>query len=216
MMPVRNAVLVQGNPLKLGIFGANCSNGRSYTTIPERWIASWENNLLLAQMADALGIECMVPIARWKGYGGETNVNGSALESMIWATGLLAQTRTINVFATIHVPLHHPAIVAKQIVTTDHIGQGRFGLNIVCGWNKDEFQMFGVAMREHDDRYVEGQEWLEIVSRIWAGEGPFDFRGAYYDLRGLVGSPRPYANQQPLIMNAGASPAGRAYAVRHP
>jgi hypothetical protein len=30
-----------GNPLKLGLFGSNCSNGRSYTTVPERWDASW-------------------------------------------------------------------------------------------------------------------------------------------------------------------------------
>ena len=87
MSAPRNAVLVQGNPLKLGIFGANCSSGRSYTTIPERWVASWENNLALGQMADALGIECMIPIARWKGYGGETNVNGTTLESMTWAAG---------------------------------------------------------------------------------------------------------------------------------
>jgi len=55
--------------LQLGLFGANCSSGRTYVTLPERWVASWENNLKLAQMADEIGIECMVPIARWKGYG---------------------------------------------------------------------------------------------------------------------------------------------------
>ena len=67
--------------------------------------------------------------------------------------------------------------------------------------------MVGVAMREHDDRYAEGREWLEIVSRIWAGEGPFDYEGSYYQLRGLVGSPRPFADLPPIIMNAGSSPA---------
>jgi alkanesulfonate monooxygenase SsuD/methylene tetrahydromethanopterin reductase-like flavin-dependent oxidoreductase (luciferase family) len=40
------------------------------------------------------------------------------------------------VFGTVHAPLIHPLIAAKQLVTADHIGQGRFGLNIVCGWNE--------------------------------------------------------------------------------
>jgi len=43
--------------LRLGLFGANCSSGRTYATLPERWEASWENNLRLAQMADAMGID---------------------------------------------------------------------------------------------------------------------------------------------------------------
>ena len=68
-MADRNAILVNGNQLKLGLFGANCSSGRSYITAPERWNTTWDNNVRLAQMADEAGLECMVPIARWKGYG---------------------------------------------------------------------------------------------------------------------------------------------------
>src|SRR5215203_4665703 len=104
MMAGRNAILLGGNRLKLGLFGANCSSGRSYITAPERWTTSWEHNVRLARMADAAGIECMVPIARWKGYGGESNPNGSSFESIAWACGLLAATRRISVFCTVHVP----------------------------------------------------------------------------------------------------------------
>ena len=85
----RNRRLSSGNALKLGLFGPTCSNGRSYTTVTERWDASWENNLALAQLADEIVLECMVPIARWKGYGGLTNVNGSSFGSIAWACGLL-------------------------------------------------------------------------------------------------------------------------------
>lgn len=213
-MAQRNDLLVNGNPLKLGLFGANCSSGRSYITIPERWDTSWENNVTLAQMADQVGIECMVPIARWKGYGGETNPNGTSWESITWACGLLAATRRINVFATVHVPLNHPVVAAKQMSTADHIGQGRFGINVVCGWNDDEFAMFGVTKKEHDDRYAQGEEWWSIVQQIWAGAGPFDFEGTHYQLHGVEGSPLPYGGAAPIMMNAGSSPAGRAFAVR--
>ena len=39
------------------------------------------------------------------------------------------------------------------MVTADHIGHGRFGLNVVSGWNPIEFGMMGVALGDHDGRY---------------------------------------------------------------
>ncbi len=212
---VRNALLTRGNPLKLGLFGSNCSNGRSYTTVKERWDASWDNNLELAQLADRVGLECLVPIARWKGYGGQTNVNGSSFESIAWACGLLAATQDVNVFCTVHVPLIHPLVAAKQMATVDHVGKGRLGVNVVCGWNEDEFHMFGVAKHEHDDRYEQGEEWWSVIRRIWSGEPPFDFDGRYYQLGSVQGQPLPYGTGRPLMMNAGSSPRGRSFAIQN-
>jgi FMNH2-dependent dimethyl sulfone monooxygenase len=97
----------------------------------------------------------------------------------------------------------------------DHIGQGRLGVNIVCGWNEDEFQMFGVTKHEHEARYAQGEEWWHIVKRLWAGGEPFDYEGTYYQLRGVEGAPRPYGAADPLMMNAGSSPAGRQFAICH-
>jgi len=65
------------NRLKLGLFGANCSSGRAVTTVPERWSGSWPDCARLAQMADRAGIEFMLPIGRWKGYGGDTDYQGA-------------------------------------------------------------------------------------------------------------------------------------------
>lgn len=214
-MTNRNPGLLGGNGLKLGIFGANVSSGRTYLDIPERWDASWEHNLALAQLADEAGIEAMVPIARWKGYGGITNPNGESFESTAWACGLLAATRRINVFSTVHVPLVHPVLAAKQMATADHIGRGRFGVNLVCGWNDDEFGMFGVAQQEHDDGYALADEWWSIVRRIWSGETPFDVDGRFFQLHKLEGRPLPYGNRSPLMMNAGMSEVGREFAIRN-
>ena len=213
-MAPRNEILKGGNRLKLGLFGANCSSGRTYTTAPERWVASWENNLRLAQIADSAGLECLIPIARWKGYGGDSNPNGTSWESITWAGGLLSATAAINVFATVHVPLLHPVVAAKQLATVDQIGRGRLGLNVVCGWNDDEFQMFGVTKQEHEARYEQGAEWWSIVTRIWGGEAPFDFPGKHYRLEQVQGSPLPFGDRAPLMMNAGTSPSGRAFALR--
>ena len=46
------------------------------------------------------GIDFMLPIARWKGYGGDTDYQGTTLETITWATGLLAKTKRLTVFGT--------------------------------------------------------------------------------------------------------------------
>jgi len=202
------------NKLKLGIFSPNCSGGMAVTKVPERWDASWENNLKLAQMADEAGIEFLLPIARWKGYGGETDFEGSTLETITWACGLLAKTKRITVFGTVHAPLVHPIFAAKQMVTVSHVSEGRFGLNIVCGWNQDEFEMFGIAQREHDTRYEYGQEWWDVVQKIWQENAPFDYEGRFIKLKNVIGKPKPY-KWRPVVMNAGSSGVGRSFGAKN-
>jgi alkanesulfonate monooxygenase SsuD/methylene tetrahydromethanopterin reductase-like flavin-dependent oxidoreductase (luciferase family) len=208
--------MYNGNRFKVGLFAANCSNGRAMTTAPERWQADWDSCEQLAELADEVGIDFMLPIARWLGYRGATNHQGSTLETVTWACGLLARTKHITVFATVHAPLINPVLAAKEFVTADLIGRGRFAINVVIGWNDDEFRMFGVEKRElHEDRYVFGQEWIDAVKRMCGPEEEFDFHGRYLNLEGLRLYPKPYGGTFPLIMNAGKSPAGRAYAIRN-
>jgi dimethylsulfone monooxygenase len=207
--------MYNGNALKIGLFGANCSSGRAVTMVPERWTGSWQDNLRLVRMADEAGIDFMLPIGRWKGYGGDTDYQGETLETLTWATGLLASTKRITVFGTVHAPLFHPVIAAKHFVTADHVGEGRFGLNIVVGWNEDEFEMFGVKQREHDARYEYGQEWIDAVKLAWEGPDDFEFHGQYIKLTKVRAKPKPYGGSRPLIMNAGASSTGRAFAIRN-
>jgi alkanesulfonate monooxygenase SsuD/methylene tetrahydromethanopterin reductase-like flavin-dependent oxidoreductase (luciferase family) len=207
--------LHSNNRLKIGLFGANCSSGRAVTMVPERWSGSWADNLALARMADEAGLEFMLPIGRWKGYGGDTDYQGATLETLTWATGLLASTKRLTVFGTVHAPLFHPVIAAKEFVTADHVGEGRFGLNLVVGWNEDEFQMFGVKQRDHETRYEYGQEWLDAVKMIWSDAEDFDFDGQFIKLKTVRGKPKPYGGSRPIIMNAGASPTGNAFAIRN-
>jgi FMNH2-dependent dimethyl sulfone monooxygenase len=203
------------NRLKLGLFGANCSSGRAATKVPERWSGSWEDNLAVAQLADAAGIDFMLPIGRWRGYGGETNFEGASLETITWATGLLANTQRLTIFGTVHAPMFHPIVAAKQFATADHVGRGRFGLNLVCGWNQDEFTMFGVQQRDHDLRYAYGREWLQIVTQLWTRHEPFSLESEFFDVRDVVGEPKPFGSERPIVMNAGSSPVGRAFAVEN-
>ena len=211
----QRSLFAGGNALKIGLFGANCSSGRAVTRVPERWSGTWPDNLKMARMADEAGIDFLLPIGRWKGYGGETGYQEATLETVTWACGLLAATKRITVFGTVHAPLFHPVIAAKQMVTADHIGEGRFGLNIVVGWNEGEFEMFGVEQRAHATRYEYAQEWIDTIKLMWSDRENFDYDGQFIKLKQVRAKPKPYGGTAPVIMNAGASLAGRAFAVRN-
>ena len=203
------------NAFKVGLFGANLSSARTATVVPDRWSASWADCLQMARIADEGGIDFLLPVGRWKGYGGETDFHGTSLETITWATGLLAATKRVTVFGTVHAPLFHPLIAAKQMVTADQVGEGRFGLNIVAGWNEGEFEMFGIAQREHDERYAYAEEWLDVMMRAWTDPEQFDYAGRYFKLKAVRAKPKPYGGTRPLIMNAGASGAGQRFALRN-
>jgi FMNH2-dependent dimethyl sulfone monooxygenase len=201
--------------LKLGLFGMNCSGGLSATRVPERWEGTWEQNLAAAKMADAAGLDFLLPLGRWKGYGGVHDHNGGSFETLTWAAGILAATEGVMAFGTVHVALFNPIVAAKQMVTADQIGGGRFGLNIVCGWNADEFAMAGVDMNDHEARYEQGQEWVDIVSRAWTSDVPFDYTGTHYSVTCTLLKPKPASKNRPMIVSAGNSDRGREFAARN-
>lgn len=203
------------NHFKLGTFSSNCSGGMSVTKIPNRWDASWDHNLQLAHLLDDAGVDFMLPIARWIGYGGETNFHGHVLETMTWAAGLLAATRRITVVSTTHTSANHPVVVAKQIATNDQIGHGRAGLNIVAGWNKPEYEALGLTLPDdHETRYAYAQEWFDIIEKLWTSHESFDWDGQWFKLKGVHSDPKPMSPRPPII-NAAGSGQGRDFATKN-
>lgn len=198
----------------LGTFASNCSGGMTVSKLPDRWEANWENNLRLGQMLDKAGIDFMLPIARWVGYGGETDFHGYVLETMTWAAALLTHTERITVFATTHTTANHPLVIAKQIATLSQISKGRIGLNVVAGWNKPEYDALGLTLPEdHETRYGYAQEWFDFVNRLWNETEPFDFDGQYFKTVRSYGRPTPVV--PPPIFNAAGSGLGREFALRN-
>jgi alkanesulfonate monooxygenase SsuD/methylene tetrahydromethanopterin reductase-like flavin-dependent oxidoreductase (luciferase family) len=204
------------NRFKIGVFSANADGGLTLTRVPERWPATWDGIAAVARMADRAGLDFFLPIARWKGFGGEMNSRELSYETLTFAAGLAAITERITLFSTVHVPMVHPVFAAKALATIDQQSHGRAGLNIVCGWNPEEFGMFGLPMIE--ERYAQGHEWFEIVSRIHAGvygpgETGFDYDGKFYQLKNVSGKPLPVQRPRPLTVNAAFSPPGRDFAA---
>ena len=68
--------LYNDQKLKLGVFSINCSNGVNISHAPTTHRITWEHQLAIARRADAMGFELLLPVARWRGFGGTTDFNG--------------------------------------------------------------------------------------------------------------------------------------------
>jgi len=202
------------NKLKLGTF---CTNTiPNMTFVPEMLSPTWANSLAMARIADEGGLEAIVPIARWKGYlDGKPHPSNDVLDVFCWAAGLAQATRHTAVFATSHAPTSHPLVVAKQAATIDAISGGRFGLNIVGGWNRREFDMFGINLLEHDQRYVYLEEWLHILRKLWTCPDEFDYESKNFRMKKAISRPQPLQQGGIPIMNAALSPTGMRFSAKN-
>lgn len=199
--------------LKLGIFSFNCSGGLNISALPRKYHVSWEHTSAIARLADEAGLDFLLPVAKWRGFGGSTDFYGESYETLTWAAGIAAQTSTITVAATVHVPLVHPSFMAKAGATVDHISGGRFALNMVMGWYPLEIAQFGTTPGEHDSRYRYGDAWATALERLWSEPEPFDYDSAGITIRSALSKPKPI--RKPLLMNAGTSAAGLDFTAKH-
>lgn len=206
--------LFGANRLKLGVFAFNGA-AATMTTLPEQYQLTWPNCLDVAQQADQAGFEALVPYARWRSFVDAGHRSGYVFETMTWAAALAARTSYSAIMSTCHVPIVHPLLAAKAAATIDHISNGRFALNIVCGWFEPEIEMFDAPRLDHEQRYDYAGEWVTILKRLWTEAESFDLPGRYISVAGALSQPKPIQKPYPALMNAGGSESGRKFVARH-
>jgi pyrimidine oxygenase len=173
----------------------------------------WAQNREAALIAEEEGLDFVMSMGKWRGFGGATDHWGTSLESVTMMAGIAALTKRIKVWATLHAILHNPVVAAKMIATLDRIAGGRAGLNIVAGAYRGEFEQMDAwdATLDHDARYDLTQEWTEIVKRLWT-EPRVNFQGKYFTIKDCVSEPKPL--RRPDLICAGMSERGFAFSVR--
>ncbi len=203
-------------PLQLGLFMPNCSYAysiSSYKPDPDDW--TFDSNTRIARAAEAAGFDLLFPVAKWRGFGGRTNYLGTSLETMTWAAALLALTERIRIFSTVHVPVFHPMLTAKMGATLDHISNGRWGLNVVSGWSTWEFDMMGIEVLPHAERYRRTAAYIEILKGLWTSEsGSFNHESPWYRITAGCVTPAPVQRPHPPIANAGVSEDAKEMVAR--
>ena len=200
--------------LKLGTFCTNVSGAGTISTMEGVFEVNWGNVKKTASLADEMSFEAIVPLARWRGFGGVTDFNGAQFEPLTFAAAVSAITTAPSIFATVQVPSVHPVLAAKQATTIDHVSEGRFSLNVVTGWNRRDVELFGSPLLEHDQRFVVADEWITLMKLLWTSDEPIDFDGKFFQVKDALQRPRP-VQPYPALMNASTSSVGRHFAAKH-
>jgi FMNH2-dependent dimethyl sulfone monooxygenase len=206
-------------PMLLGLFLPIHNGGWSMSTLPRGTDWTFEYNSRLTRQAEALGFELVFGPAHWLskgGFGGETRYRETSLDAFVTVAGLAAVTKRIILVSTIHALYGpwHPLHLAKLGAAIDHIAQGRWGVNVVTGFRKDEWAMFGQKQIEHDRRYEISAELVDLLLRLWTSDENLDYQSERWTLEKAFVTPKP-AHGRPILVNATSSAAGIAYAARY-
>ncbi|MGG6309359.1 LLM class flavin-dependent oxidoreductase [Paenibacillus macerans] len=171
-------------------------------------------NKKAAVIAEELGLDFIMSMAKWKGYGGTTNHWGTSLESTTMMAGLAEATSRVKIYATVHTLLFNPAVAAKMYATLDQISGGRVGMNVVSGSFAGEFRQMGMWPEEldHDQRYDLAKEWMQVVKRLWSEE-KVTHQGQYFQLEECESLPKPLQQPRPEIICAGQSEKGMGFTI---
>ena len=70
-----NPILSSKHKLKLAVFGLNVSSGCSMTDMSDTLKINWNESISIAKKAEKIGFEAIIPVARWRGMGGQTDFN---------------------------------------------------------------------------------------------------------------------------------------------
>ncbi len=157
----------------------------------------------------------------------------TSFDPMTLLPALAVTTKHIGLIATASTTYNDPYHIARKFASLDHISNGRAGWNVVTSVNPQEAKNFGFEDHmQHDDRYQRAREFYDVVTGLWdswdddafirdqasgiyfdpAKLHVLDHHGEYLDVRGPLNVARPIQGW-PVIVQAGASDAGRALAA---
>jgi len=96
----------------------------------------------------------------------------------------------------------HPCVLAKEVVSLDHLSGGRFELGLGWGSVPGELERFGLVPEDAATRAARLGESLDVLAALFTGE-EVDYEGTFYTLRGARQSPRPLAGRVPVVIGGG-------------
>ena len=130
--------------MQLGVFIPIGNNGWLISTTSPQYKPSFDLNRTIVEKAEQFGFDFALSMIKLHGFGGPSGFWDYNLESFTLMAGLAAVTNRIKLFATCAVLTMPPPIAARMAVTIDSISQGRFGVNIISGWQRREYTQMGI------------------------------------------------------------------------
>ena len=200
--------------MDLGVFIPIGSNGWLISTTSPQYRPSFELNRDVVQRAERYGFEFALSMVKLRGFGGKSEFWDHCLESFTLMAALASVTQRIKLFASAAVLTMPPAIAARMAATIDSVAPGRFGVNIVSGWQEAEYSQMGLwpGKAHFDRRYQYCAEYVTIMRDLWS-TGRSDLKGEFFQMKDCRLSPRP--SKMPAIVAAGQSGTGMQFVAEY-
>jgi pyrimidine oxygenase len=200
--------------MNVGIFIPIGNNGWLISENAPQYKPTFELNKQIVLEAEHYGVDFALSMIKLRGFGGKTEFWDHNLESFTLMAGLAAVTSKIKLFATSATLTMPPAIVARMTSTIDSISGGRFGVNLVTGWQRPEYSQMGLWPGDQffGSRYDYLAEYVQVLRDLW-GTGKSDFKGSHFTMEDCRLSPQPQADIK--VICAGQSDAGMAFSAKY-
>jgi len=200
--------------VEIGVFIPIGNNGWLISETAPQYMPTFALNKTIVLKAEQYGLDFALSMIKLRGFGGKTEFWDHNLESFTLMAGLAAVTSRIKLFATAATLVMPPAIVARMTSTIDSISNGRFGVNIITGWQKPEYAQMGLWPGDEyfARRYDYVKEYVHVLRTLWA-TGHCDFKGEFFTMDDCRLSPRPQADVK--LICAGQSDAGLAFTAAY-
>jgi probable F420-dependent oxidoreductase len=159
----------------------------------------WSEYVAMARAAEAAGFDSI-----WVGdhylYRGDGRPERGPWEAWSMLAGLAAVTERVRLGPLVAcLAFHEPAILAKTAATVQEIAGGRLVFGLGAGWNRTEFDAFGIAF---DRRAARFEEAFGLIRRLLAGER-VTHRGDFFQLEDCVLLPAPAAPPTLMVGSTG-------------
>jgi len=167
---------------------------------------TWEQWLALAGACEEHGVGTLFRSDHYVSFSDPERAG--SLDAWTTITALAARTTTLRLGTLVSpATFRHPSVLAKSVVTADHVSGGRVELGLGAGWMVPEHEQYGFAFPSTSERVSIFAEQLEIVARSWT-EDRLDFEGQHYRLRDLTALPRPVQQPHPPLIVGGSAKPG--------
>jgi F420-dependent oxidoreductase-like protein len=174
---------------------------------------TWDQWLALAGACEEHGLEGLFRSDHYESVMGMRE-RGS-LDAWTTLAALAARTSRIRLGTLVSpATFRHPSVLAKSVVTVDHVSGGRVELGLGAGWHEAEHRSYGFEFPPTPVRMERLAEQLEIVTRSWA-EDAFSFQGRHYQVQDLRALPKPVQRRPTLLVGGAAGPRSLALAARY-
>lgn len=201
-------------PMNVGVFIPIGNNGWLLSENAPQYKPTFDLNKEITLKAEGYGLDFALSMIKLRGFGGKTEFWDHNLDSFTLMAGLAAVTSRIKLYATAPTLCLPPAITARMAATIDSISHGRFGLNLVTGWQRPEYSQMGLWPGDEyfARRYEYLSEYAQILRDLWE-TGRSDRKGEFFQMDDCRLSPRPQASM--TIICAGQSAAGMAFTATY-